>query len=114
MIYGYARINTQHQSFKKQKEALVNYGCSQIFEEIGSGTSKDQPKLEEMLTCLKQGDNVVVCSLDRISRDAKHLIELVENFKKNQIEFISINDNIDTSTHIGEIVLKIKDIISNK
>lgn len=106
MIVGYARVSTDDQNLQMQLDELQKFGCFEIFEEKGSGSKKDRPALEEMLKMLREGDRLVVYKLDRISRSTKHLIELVEHFDKNGIEFISIKDNIDTSTAVGRFFFR--------
>ncbi|GAA3314661.1 hypothetical protein GCM10020331_007760 [Ectobacillus funiculus] len=67
-----------------------------------TGTKTDRPELEQLLKVLRKGDKIVVYKLDRISRSTKHLIELAEFFfEKKEIDFISIQDNIDISSPIG-------------
>ena len=51
-----------------------------------------------MINLLREGDSVVIYKLDRISRSTKHLIELSELFEELSVNFISIQDNVDTST----------------
>lgn len=122
MIFGYARVSTQDQNLEMQLDALDKYGCWRIFEEKITGTRKDRPQLEEMFNYLRPGDKVVVYKLDRISRSTKHLIELMEYFQQNQIDFVSINENIDTSTAMGKFIFKVmasiaeleRDIISER
>jgi DNA invertase Pin-like site-specific DNA recombinase len=75
-----------------------------------------------MIKMLRAGDRVVVYKLDRISRSTKHLIELVEHFEEKEVEFVSIQDNIDTSTALGRFFFRImasiaeleRDIISER
>lgn len=54
-----------------------------------------------MINLLREGDSVVIYKLDRISRSTKHLIELSELFEELSVNFISIQDNVDTSTSMG-------------
>ncbi|MGG0718399.1 recombinase family protein [Robertmurraya massiliosenegalensis] len=107
MIIGYARVSTQDQNLSMQLDALTNAGCLEIFEEKNSGTKKDRTALNEMLKMLRSGDRVVVYKLDRISRSTKHLIELSDLFEERGIEFVSIQDNIDTSTAMGRFFFRI-------
>lgn len=106
MIVGYARVSTQEQNLQMQLDELQKYGCFKIFEEKISGTKKERPALDEMMKMLREGDRVVVYKLDRISRSTKHLIELTEYFEERGIEFVSINDNIDTSTPTGRFFFR--------
>lgn len=106
MIIGYARVSTQEQNLQMQRDELQKFGVFEIFEEKMSGTKKERPALDEMLKTLRPGDRVVVYKLDRISRSTKHLIELAEHFEEHGVEFISIKDNIDTSTPTGRFFFR--------
>lgn len=121
-VFGYARVSTHEQKLDMQLDALNKYGVDEIFQEKMTGTRKDRPKLEEMIKFLREGDKVVVYKLDRISRSTKHLIELTEQFEKIGVDFISIQDNIDTSTAMGRFFFRMmasmaeleRDIISER
>jgi DNA invertase Pin-like site-specific DNA recombinase len=122
MIVGYARVSTQDQNLQMQLDELQKYGCFEIFEEKMTGSKRERPALNEMLKMLREGDRVVVYKLDRISRSTKHLIELAEYFEKKAVEFVSIRDNIDTSTATGRFFFRMmasiaeleRDIISER
>jgi DNA invertase Pin-like site-specific DNA recombinase len=122
MNYGYARVSTEDQSLNMQIDAFKKYGVDEVFQEKMSGTKKERPQLDRMLAKLKKGDKVVVYKLDRISRSTKHLIELTELFAEKGVEFVSIQDNIDTSTAMGRFFFTImagvaqleRDIISDR
>lgn len=106
MIFGYARASKQDQNLEMQLDELEKASCWKIYEEKMSGKKKERPQLDEMLNTLREGDRVVVYKLDRISRSTKHLIELAEHFKERGIEFVSIRDNIDTSTPTGRFFFR--------
>lgn len=106
MIIGYARVSTKDQDLQMQRDALTAAGCVEIFEEKVSGRKLDRPALAEMLKMLREGDRVVVYKLDRISRSTKHLIELAERFDETGVEFVSLHDNIDTSTPMGKFFFR--------
>jgi DNA invertase Pin-like site-specific DNA recombinase len=122
MNYGYGRVSTEDQSLNMQIDAFKKYGVDEVFQEKMSGTKKERPQLDRMLAKLKKGDKVVVYKLDRISRSTKHLIELTELFAEKGVEFVSIQDNIDTSTAMGRFFFTImagvaqleRDIISDR
>ncbi len=122
MIFGYARVSTDEQNLDMQLDALNRYGAEKIYKEKMTGTRKDRPQLEELLKVLRKGDKVVVYKLDRISRSTKHLIELSEQFNELDVDFISISDNIDTSTAMGKFFFRMmasiaeleRDIISER
>jgi DNA invertase Pin-like site-specific DNA recombinase len=122
MIIGYARVSTIDQNLDLQIDALKKYGCERIYEEKITGTKKDRPKLAEMMTILRPGDKIIIYKLDRISRSTKHLIDLSEFFEIKGVEFVSIQDSIDTSTPMGRFFFRIlasiaeleRDIISDR
>ncbi|MCQ6281058.1 recombinase family protein [Bacillus sp. EB600] len=106
MIFGYARVSTQDQNLEIQLDAFSKYGVDEIFQEKMSGAKKDRPQLEKMIDKLRKGDKVVVYKLDRISRSTKHLIELSELFAEKEVDFVSIQDQIDTSTSMGRFFFR--------
>ncbi len=106
MKIGYARVSTKDQKLEMQTEALRKAGCEKIFKETKSAV-KERPELEKMLNHLREGDVVVVWKLDRLGRSLKHLIELVTSFREKGIEFISLNDSIDTTTAQGRLTFNI-------
>ncbi len=106
MKIGYARVSTKDQKLEIQTEALEKFGCEKIYKEKRSAV-KDRPELEKMLTHLREGDAVIVWKLDRLGRSLKHLIDLVSGFRENGVEFISLNDSIDTTTIQGRLTFNI-------
>ncbi len=114
MIFEYARVSTHDQNLDMQIDALKKYGIDErnIFKEKITGTKKDRPALDQLLNIIRKGDKVVVYKLDRISRSTKHLIELTDMFRENGIDFISIQDSIDTSTAMGRFFFRIMASIS--
>jgi DNA invertase Pin-like site-specific DNA recombinase len=103
MKIGYARVSTEMQSEDSQMDALNDAGCERIFREKMSGKTKQRPELDRMIDTLRSGDIVVVQRLDRLGRSLKDLIELLDGFKSQQVQFISLNESIDTTTAVGEL-----------
>lgn len=104
MKIGYARVSTDEQCEDAQVYALNAAGCERVYQEKLSGSSSIRPELNRMLDSLKSGDVVVLQRLDRLGRSLFDLIELLENLKKQNIEFVSMHENIDTTTATGELV----------
>ena len=101
MLIGYARISTQDQNLELQLEALVKAGCQKVFEDKVSGTRADRPGLAKALEMLREGDTLVVWKLDRLGRSVKQLVDLVGELHKQDIQFKSLTDSIDTGTPSG-------------
>lgn len=89
------------------QDALESAGCELIFEEKISGKSKERPELERMISKLRKGDVVVVWKLDRLGRSLRDLIDLVSCFKEQCVEFVSIQDSINTATATGRFTFNI-------
>ncbi|MGY3745651.1 recombinase family protein [Vagococcus salmoninarum] len=98
---GYARISTTYQKFDSQKSKLKKYGCDKIYTETQSGKINQRETLDKALASLEPGDTFVVYKLDRLSRGTKYLLELMETFKQRDIRFVSLSDNINTTTPMG-------------
>ncbi|NRD30315.1 recombinase family protein [Shewanella sp. DC2-4] len=101
MLIGYARISTQDQNLKLQLDALAKAGCQKVFEDTLSGTRADRPGLGKALEMLREGDTLVVWKLDRLGRSVKQLVELVSDLHKQNVQFKSLTDSIDTGTPSG-------------
>ena len=73
MIYGYARVSTKGQDrygngLEVQEKQLRDNGAETIYYESFTGTKKNRPELDKLMSVLKDGDTVVVTKLDRIAR----------------------------------------------
>ncbi|MBP1043602.1 recombinase family protein [Vagococcus sp. BWB3-3] len=106
-IIGYARVSTTHQKLDTQLSAFDNYGVDYVYKEYDSGRKKNRPVLEEMLKHLTSGDTLVILKLDRLARGTQHLLKLLDFFETNDINFVSIDNHIDTSTPMGKLVFTI-------
>jgi len=101
MLIGYARVSTQDQNLDLQIEALTNAGCEKLFHDKTSGTRAERPGLSKVLETLREGDTLVVWKLDRLGRSVKNLVDLVSALQKQEIQFKSLTDAIDTGTSSG-------------
>lgn len=107
MKFGYARISKPGQRYDRQQKMLEEYGCDKIFYETASGAKTDRKELTKMINQLRKGDKVIVVKLSRIGRSTKHLIELITEFKEREVEFISLTENLDTSTPMGKFTFTV-------
>lgn len=109
MIIGYVRVSTQDQNLDSQIRAIEEYALRQkgelkIFEEKASGTRVNRSELSKALdpTVLREGDTFVVYRLDRLARSVKQLHEIAELLDERKVNFVSLQDNIDTKTATGK------------
>lgn len=118
----YTRVSTREQaingySLVEQEERLNAY-CKakdwqavKIYSDPGmSGAKLDRPGLQALIGDVNKHsfDAVLVWKLDRISRSQKDTLYLIEDvFLNNNISFISMNENFDTSTAYGRAMIGI-------
>lgn len=112
MKIGYARVSTTEQILDLQIDALNQTGCERIYQEKISGTQEDRPELKKMMSHLRTGDTLVVYKLDRLGRSTRKLIELVDELEGKGIEFVSIRDNIDTTTAVGKAMFRMLAVLA--
>lgn len=104
MKFGYARVSTDDQITDRQIDALNKYGVDRIFEEKQSGMKTDRKQLSELLSLLRKDDTLVVYELKRLGRNTKQLLSLAEEFTERGINFVSLTEQIDTTTPMGRFV----------
>jgi len=118
----YIRVSTDAQaeegySIGAQKEKLEAYcklkGISEyeFYTDGGfSGSNLNRPEIQRLIdnSNRKEIERVVVYKLDRLSRSQKDTLYLIEDiFMPNGIDFVSINENIDTSSPYGRAMIGI-------
>lgn len=81
---------------------LNNWESIEYFDKGYSGSDLDRPAFQKLLNDIKMGliDTVICYRLDRISRSLVDFANLLEFFRKYNVEFISVTENFDTSTPI--------------
>ncbi len=105
MLIGYVRVSTESQSFDPQLDALKKYGVDiiHIFKEELSTTAKRRPVFEQAIKFAREGDSFVIARLDRIGRSLEFIIKWLKYFEEKGINFVSLSDNINTSTAAGKL-----------
>lgn len=101
MIYGYARVSTNHQDTELQLSALKSAGCEKIFEEHASGRKSNRPVLKKLVATMGEGDELVVWKLDRIGRNVLHALLMFQQLQESGVNFRSITDGVDLRTASG-------------
>lgn len=112
----YSRVSTAGQSVDMQVNDLRQYASQRGFEifkeysDIGFSGSKDsRPALNELMSDArkKRFSIVLVWRFDRFARSTKHLVNSLSEFNHLGIDFISFQENIDTSSPIGKVLFSI-------
>jgi DNA invertase Pin-like site-specific DNA recombinase len=107
VLVGYARVSTPEQSLDLQQDALARAGCERVFTDVGSGARAERPGLAAALAFLRPGDTLIVWKLDRLGRSLPHLIDCVTQVRAKDIEFRSLQENLDTTTSGGKLVFHV-------
>lgn len=104
MKFGYARVSTKSQELDLQIDALKAAGCDEIITEVMTGTNNDRPARHALIEKLRKGDVVVVWRLDRFGRSMADLLDKITTLNSQGVEFVSLQENIDTTTATGKLV----------
>lgn len=126
-VIAYLRVSTREQaengySIGEQEERLRHYCAAKgwtlldVVSDPGySGAKLERPGLQRMIRLAQRRvcDAVLVWKLDRLSRSQKDTLYLIEDvFLKNDIAFISMNENFDTSTPFGRAMIGILSVFA--
>lgn len=108
----YVRVSTDEQTTMNQLIELrefckrMNYEIYKEYVDEGiSGSKIDRPALDEMMKDVfsRKFDTLIVWKLDRLGRSLQHLIEILDELKNRNIDFVSTTQNIDTTTPSGKL-----------
>ena len=126
-VFLYVRVSTQEQakegySIDEQIDRLKDYARAKgwivvnVYVDGGySGSNTNRPALKDMIKDVeaKKGDCVIVYKLDRLSRSQKDTLELIEDyFLTNNVDFVSMTENFDTSTPFGKAMIGILSVFA--
>ena len=106
MIYGYARVSTQAQDLESQLQALQAEGAQEIYEEKFTGTQTDRPQLNALMQKLQDGDKLIVTKLDRLARNTKEGIEIIEQLFERNVKVHVLNVGLLENTTMGRFFLQ--------
>ena len=112
----YPRVSTKDQSCELQVRDLRAYCAARGFDlvreyvDVGQSGAKDsRPELNKLMDDARkrQFDAIVVWRFDRFARSTKQLLSALEEFRSLGIQFISYQENIDTSSALGQALFTI-------
>lgn len=111
----YMRVSTVDQHPEAQvldlRQLAVQRGFEivQEYSDTISGVKARRPGLDELMADARHGkfDVVIVWAFDRLARSVKHLLDVLDEFNRLGIEFISFRENIDTGGPLGRALIVI-------
>lgn len=115
MRYGYARVSSKDQNLERQLVRLHDAQVDCVFMEKISGVEQDRPELAAAMEHLGEGDELVVISLDRLSRDTEQLSQLMLRISVKRAKLIVLDmprfeevSNINTRHLLEDIIVSLK------
>ncbi len=115
----YARVSTEDQALKGfsldgQLEKLHSYCDARDWDVAGeyvdngySGRDTNRPAYQEMLREIDAWDALLVMKMDRVHRNSKNFMGMMETLREYDKEFVSMTESLDTSTAMGRFVMDI-------
>ena len=102
MRVGYVRCSTIEQNEARQLKMMEEQKAEKLFIDKASGKNTDRKAFKEMMGFVRAGDMVIVESISRIAR-----LSIVSELTEKQVEFVSLKENIDTTTPQGRFMLTV-------
>lgn len=107
MKIGYIRCSTVEQNEARQMKMMEEQGIEKLFIDKASGKNTDRKEFREMMEFVRAGDMVVVESISRIARNTRDLLSIISDLTQKEVEFVSLKENIDTTTPQGRFMLTV-------
>ncbi len=114
-VAAYARVSTQHQDLEvqfaeiRQRVALRGWTLVSTYADVASGAKENRPEFRRLLAdaARRTFAAVIVQRFDRAARSVKQLVETLEHLRRCHVAFVSIKEDVDTSTPAGELVFHV-------
>ena len=94
MRIGYVRVSSLDQNPDRQIEDLKAQQAEKIFMDKVSGKNTDRPELQRMLSFIREGDTLIVHSLDRLARNLADLLTMVQDLTCRGVSVIFLNERL--------------------
>ena len=94
MRIGYVRVSSLDQNPDRQIEDLKAHKVEKIFMDKISSKSTDRPELQKMLSFIRDGDTLIVHSLDRLARNLADLLTMIQELTGRGVSVIFMNEHL--------------------
>jgi DNA invertase Pin-like site-specific DNA recombinase len=101
---GYKRVSSTEQNLDRQELS----GCEKVFEEKVSGASKERKALKDMIEWVREGDSVLVWSIDRLARDLRDLQDIVSTLNNKGVSVSFISEGLSFSADKNDAFAKLQ------
>jgi len=110
----YARVSTGEQDTGMQLREMIEFSerrgwQTEVFTDSASGAKEKRPGLDQMMALARKRkcDVVLVYKFDRFARSLSYLLRSLDEFNALGIAFVSLHDNLDTTTPAGRLMFQI-------
>lgn len=90
-IIGYVRVSTFDQNPERQLEGIL---VDRLFTDQASGKDLKRPAFEELMAYVREGDQVIIHSMDRLARNLDHLRQVVNRLTTQGISVRFLKENL--------------------
>lgn len=104
--FGYIRVSTVSQNLDRQTDALIADGidAADIYDDRISGARQSRPGLDDLLSRVREGDEISVVSLDRLGRSALHLMQTVAMLEERGVTVRSLKEGENMGGATGKLM----------
>ena len=114
-VAAYARVSTDRQDLEIQLEeirqsvALRGWEVVATYSDVASGAREDRADFRRLLAdaARRRFDGVIVQRFDRAARSVRQLIDTLDHLRRCRVAFISLKEDVDTSTPAGELIFHV-------
>ena len=92
-IVGYARVSSVDQNLDRQLVQLKTENVEKLFIDKVSGKNLDRPGFSAMMEYVREGDVLVICSMDRLARSLMDLLDVTRKLQNKGVTIKSIMDS---------------------
>ncbi len=104
MIVGYKRVSSVEQKFDRQDLGEIE----KVFEEKVSGANTEREALAEMIEFVREGDEVVVFSIDRLARNLRDLQSIIQQLNENGVTVRFLSERLVFTANTNDAFAKLQ------
>lgn len=103
----YVRVSTVNQNEARQLEQAKEVNADRVFIDKASGKNTDRKAFKEMMSFVREGDEVIVSDISRLGRSTKDVLLTIEELNSRGVAFRSMKEAVNTDTAQGRFFLSI-------
>lgn len=105
MKFFYSRVSTADQNEARQIEQAKQGEYDKVYLDKASGANMERAELSIMLNQLREGDSVTVLSIDRLGRNTRDILTIVDKITEQKASLVCLSPHFTSADHYGEFFL---------